>query len=82
MTARLSTRAMEAGITNLHDAKLVFLRQAPVWWLGNRYHCPVCGVDFISVDDAARHVVERSHPVLRGDAAPFVGVATQRRGAG
>ena len=71
MQKLLSTSAAEVGITTLAEAKRVFLQQAATWWLGKKYHCPVCGVGFIRADDAADHLLRLGHPVLRADAPPF-----------
>ena len=69
----LSASATAIGIKTMTDAKRVFLRQAATWWLGKRYHCPFCAVEFIRAEDAADHLLRHGHPVLRADAPPFIG---------
>lgn len=49
------------------DARGAVLRQADRWWGARLYHCPVCDRDFAEDVAAARHVVDRQHPVLRWD---------------
>lgn len=49
------------------DAKIAMLHQAPSWWGAHLYHCPVCDRDFAQDVEAAEHLVEHQHPVLRWD---------------
>ena len=72
MRQTISPHAAAIGIKNMTDAKRIFLRQAATWWMGNRYHCPFCAVEFIRAEDAADHLIRNGHPVLRTDAPPFV----------
>lgn len=72
MRQTVSRSAAAIGIKNMTDAKRIFLRQAATWWMGSRYHCPFCAVEFIRAEDAADHLIRNGHPVLRADAPPFV----------
>lgn len=77
----ISVNAAAAGIKSIADAKRVFVHQAPTWWLGTKYHCPICAREFRRADDAAEHLLQHGHPVLRADAPPFVGQTEDRLAA-
>lgn len=61
----LSTRAQAVGLRTAADAKVAFVRQASYWWHGTLYYCPLCDVEFHRAQNAAHHLVEHQHPVLR-----------------
>ena len=65
----LPTRAQAVGLRTARDAKVAFVRQAPHWWNGDLYYCPLCDQEFRGADTAARHVVAHQHPVLRWEPA-------------
>lgn len=65
--AGLSVRARAMRLRTVREARVAVLRQADRWWGAPLYHCPVCDRNFGDDQQAARHLVDRQHPVLRWD---------------
>jgi DNA-binding helix-hairpin-helix protein with protein kinase domain len=57
------------NLATVRDAEVAVLKQALHWWGASFYHCPVCDHDFHGDLEAANHLVDHRHPVLRWDAA-------------